>query len=115
MLTKLQANVGEANKLIDAFEKGEDVTRKLSNKLTSLQKESNKLSVQQLRLDHLLEKAKLRLPQVEFHHCLIEDFETAEKFDNVFLLMILEHVQDPVQILKRLCRTFVWWGVENSY
>ena len=60
MLTKLQANVGEANKLIDAFEKGEDVTRKLSNKLTSLQKESNKLSVQQLRLDHLLEKAKLR-------------------------------------------------------
>lgn len=48
-----------------------------------------------------LEKAKLRLPQVEFHHCLIEDFETPEKFDNVFLLMILEHVQDPVQILKK--------------
>lgn len=48
-----------------------------------------------------LEKAKKRLPGVEFHHCLIEDFETEEKFDNVFLLMILEHVQNPVQILKK--------------
>jgi SAM-dependent methyltransferase len=48
-----------------------------------------------------LEKARKRLPMVEFHHCLIEDFETDEKFDNVFLLMILEHVQDPIAILKK--------------
>jgi 2-polyprenyl-3-methyl-5-hydroxy-6-metoxy-1,4-benzoquinol methylase len=48
-----------------------------------------------------LNKAKERLPSVEFHHALIEEFETEEKFDNVFLLMILEHVQDPVQILKK--------------
>src|SRR5690349_20027295 len=34
-----------------------------------------------------LEKARKRLPQVEFHEALIEDFETYEKFDNVFLLM----------------------------
>ena len=48
-----------------------------------------------------LEKAKKRLPQVEFHEALIEEFETNERFDNVFLLMILEHVQDPVSIIKK--------------
>jgi 2-polyprenyl-3-methyl-5-hydroxy-6-metoxy-1,4-benzoquinol methylase len=48
-----------------------------------------------------LEKARKRLPSVEFHHCLIEDFATEQKFDNVFLLMILEHVQDPIAILKK--------------
>lgn len=48
-----------------------------------------------------LAKAKKRLPGVEFHESLIEDFETDERFDNVFLLMILEHVQDPVSILKK--------------
>jgi 2-polyprenyl-3-methyl-5-hydroxy-6-metoxy-1,4-benzoquinol methylase len=48
-----------------------------------------------------LNKARVRLPRVEFHEALIEDFSTDEKFDNVFLLMILEHVQDPVLVLKR--------------
>lgn len=48
-----------------------------------------------------LEKAKAILPSVEFHESLIEEFETSEKFDNVFLLMILEHVQDPIEILKK--------------
>lgn len=48
-----------------------------------------------------LNKAKQRLPQIEFHETLIEDFQTTEKFDNVFLLMILEHVQDPVQVIKK--------------
>jgi len=48
-----------------------------------------------------LNKARKRLPKVEFHESTIEDFETVEKFDNVYLLMILEHVQDPVQILQK--------------
>jgi 2-polyprenyl-3-methyl-5-hydroxy-6-metoxy-1,4-benzoquinol methylase len=48
-----------------------------------------------------LEKAKKRLPGVEFHEKLIEEFSTDERFDNVFLLMILEHVQDPVAIIKK--------------
>jgi 2-polyprenyl-3-methyl-5-hydroxy-6-metoxy-1,4-benzoquinol methylase len=48
-----------------------------------------------------LEKAKKRLPGVEFHESLIEDFETEQKFDNVFLLMVLEHVQDPIVVLKK--------------
>jgi SAM-dependent methyltransferase len=48
-----------------------------------------------------LNKAKIRLPEVEFHHSLIEEFNTEERFDNVFLLMVLEHVQDPIDILKK--------------
>lgn len=48
-----------------------------------------------------LNKAKERLPNVEFHHALIEEFDTTEKFDNVFLLMVLEHVQDPIAVLKK--------------
>jgi 2-polyprenyl-3-methyl-5-hydroxy-6-metoxy-1,4-benzoquinol methylase len=47
-----------------------------------------------------LSKAKERLPSVEFHESLIEDFATSEKFDSVFLLMVLEHVQDPIELIK---------------
>jgi 2-polyprenyl-3-methyl-5-hydroxy-6-metoxy-1,4-benzoquinol methylase len=47
-----------------------------------------------------LGKAKQRLPMVEFHECLIEDFKTEEKFDNVFLLMILEHVKNGSVVPK---------------
>ncbi|WP_339712763.1 class I SAM-dependent methyltransferase [uncultured Sneathiella sp.] len=46
-------------------------------------------------------EARKRLPTAEFHECLIEDFETDEKFDSVFLLDILEHVIDPIAVLKK--------------
>jgi len=49
---------------------------------------------------HLAE-AKKRLPHVEFHESLIEDFNTEEKFDNVFILELLEHVIDPVGMLQK--------------
>jgi 2-polyprenyl-3-methyl-5-hydroxy-6-metoxy-1,4-benzoquinol methylase len=48
-----------------------------------------------------LNEARKRMPTAEFHESLIEEFKSDEKFDNVFLLMILEHVQDPVRILKK--------------
>jgi 2-polyprenyl-3-methyl-5-hydroxy-6-metoxy-1,4-benzoquinol methylase len=48
-----------------------------------------------------LAKAKASLPKVEFHEALIENFQDQRKFDNVFLLMVLEHVQQPVEILKK--------------
>ncbi len=48
-----------------------------------------------------LDKAKAMLPSVEFHESLIEDFETSEKFNNVFLLMVLEHVQDPIKVIQK--------------
>ncbi len=46
-------------------------------------------------------EARKRLPNAEFHESLIEDFNTEQKFDSVFLLDILEHVIDPVAVLKK--------------
>lgn len=48
-----------------------------------------------------LHSAKQRLPQVEFHHDLIEDLQLDEKFDTVTMLNVLEHVTDPVAVLKK--------------
>lgn len=48
-----------------------------------------------------LADAKKRLPSVEFHESLIEELVIEEKFDNVFLLNLLEHVVDPVAILQK--------------
>lgn len=45
--------------------------------------------------------AKERLPSVEFHEALIEEFETSERFDTITLLNILEHVVDPVGVLQK--------------
>jgi 2-polyprenyl-3-methyl-5-hydroxy-6-metoxy-1,4-benzoquinol methylase len=64
---------------------------------------------------HHLAEARKRLPDVEFHECLIEEFspETVglksadlksaakEGFDAVFLLDILEHVADPGLVLRK--------------
>ena len=48
-----------------------------------------------------VEEARRRLPEAQFHESLIEDFETDERFDSVFLLDILEHVIDPVSVLRK--------------
>jgi ubiquinone/menaquinone biosynthesis C-methylase UbiE len=48
-----------------------------------------------------LEKARERCPDVEFHNCLIEELEMDEQFDNVTLINILEHVRNPVDLLKK--------------
>lgn len=48
-----------------------------------------------------IEEARRRLPAVKFHESLIEEFETEEKFDAVFLLDILEHVIAPVSVLRK--------------
>lgn len=48
-----------------------------------------------------LADARKRLPGVEFHEALIEELNIKEKFDNVFLLNLLEHVVDPVAILQK--------------
>ena len=46
-------------------------------------------------------EARRRLPHARFFESLIEDFEIDENFDAVFLLDILEHVIDPVAVLKK--------------
>ena len=48
-----------------------------------------------------LELARKALPDVEFHEALIEDFETSERFSTVTMLNILEHVVDPIGVLKK--------------
>lgn len=42
-----------------------------------------------------------RLPAVRVAHALFEQFVPAERFDNIVLGHILEHVEDPVDIVRR--------------
>lgn len=50
---------------------------------------------------YALEKAREKHPDVEFHDSLIEEFNTDERFDTVCLLNVLEHVFDPVGLIKK--------------
>lgn len=45
--------------------------------------------------------AKKNLPDAELHESLIEDFVTEERFDTITMLNVLEHVVDPVEVLKK--------------
>jgi len=49
---------------------------------------------------HLIE-ARKRLPSAEFHECLVEDLQLPEKFDTVTMLDLLEHVVDPVALIRK--------------
>lgn len=48
-----------------------------------------------------LSKAKNSVPQAVFYESLIEDLQLARKFDSVFMLDLLEHVKDPIAVLKK--------------
>ncbi len=45
---------------------------------------------------------KRRYPKIRVHHSMFEDFNTDEKFDNIVLGHVLEHVHDPVRVLKHV-------------
>lgn len=47
-----------------------------------------------------LASARRRLPGVEFHEALIEDLRLEERFDTVAMLNVLEHVENPVHVLR---------------
>lgn len=59
---------------------------------------------------HLALARKL-LPEVEFHESLIEDFTTPEKFSTITMLNILEHVQNPVGVLKKAAQMLTDDGI----
>jgi 2-polyprenyl-3-methyl-5-hydroxy-6-metoxy-1,4-benzoquinol methylase len=48
----------------------------------------------------LIEKARHRAPDAVYHTSLFEDFKPGELFDTIILGHVLEHVLDPVNILK---------------
>lgn len=48
-----------------------------------------------------LAMARERVADAEFHESLIEDLELEEKFDSVFMLDLLEHVVDPIEVLQK--------------
>ena len=48
-----------------------------------------------------LAAARARVPTAVFHDALIEEFTTTQRFDSVFMLDLLEHVADPVAVLKK--------------
>ena len=43
-----------------------------------------------------------RFPDIEVVHSLFEDFQPQQQFDNIILGHVLEHVEDPVQILRQV-------------
>jgi 2-polyprenyl-3-methyl-5-hydroxy-6-metoxy-1,4-benzoquinol methylase len=49
-----------------------------------------------------IELLRRRLPDVTCHNVLLEDFESAGRFDLIFFLNVIEHVEDPVQSLRKL-------------
>ena len=48
-----------------------------------------------------LAKARENYPEIEFYESLIESFETKDRFDVVTMLNILEHVNDPINVLQK--------------
>lgn len=48
-----------------------------------------------------IEEARRRVPKARFIDSLIEDLDVGEQFSSVFLLDVLEHVVDPIALLKK--------------
>ena len=45
---------------------------------------------------------KSKVENIKCYEVLLEDFKTEKKYDNIFFLNILEHVEDPIDSLKIL-------------
>lgn len=52
----------------------------------------------------LVADARERLPAIALHEAMFEDFEPELAFDAVLCLFILEHVDDPAEVLRRAAR-----------
>jgi 2-polyprenyl-3-methyl-5-hydroxy-6-metoxy-1,4-benzoquinol methylase len=45
--------------------------------------------------------AKKNLPSAELHEALIEEFQSDERFQTITMINVLEHVVDPIEVLKK--------------
>ena len=45
---------------------------------------------------------KRKVPNIEIHNVLLEDFSVVKKYDYIFFLNIIEHVEDPISSLRIL-------------
>jgi 2-polyprenyl-3-methyl-5-hydroxy-6-metoxy-1,4-benzoquinol methylase len=52
------------------------------------------------------EQIKSRLPSIKVYNSFFESFDCDEKFDNIILGHVLEHVDDPVKVLEHI-KTFL--------
>lgn len=48
-----------------------------------------------------LTSARKRLPDAQFHESLIEELNLSEKFDTALILDLLEHVIDPIIVIRK--------------
>lgn len=51
-----------------------------------------------------IELLRRRLPDIPVHNLLLEDYEADKRFDFVFFLNVIEHVEEPVQALRQISR-----------
>lgn len=53
--------------------------------------------------DHALAEARVRLgDQVTFHHALFEQAQLPRRYDNIVMTHVLEHLDDPIRVLRRV-------------
>ena len=55
-----------------------------------------------------------KYPGIKGYVSLFEDFESQEKYRNIILGHVLEHVQDPVSILKKCAKLLDSGGADSS-
>lgn len=61
--------------------------------------------------DEALRIANKRHPNLNFYQGLMEDVQIKQKYDNIILTHVLEHIEDPIHVLKRINSE---WLTENG-